>query len=65
MLILARKIGQSIMIGDDVEVVVTNIIGNQVKLGIQAPKNVLVDREEIRQRRTNSEEASGPVSQNG
>lgn len=64
MLILSRKIGQSIMIGDDVEVTITSIIGNQVKLGISAPKHVSVDREEVRYRKS-SEDANGPVSTYG
>ncbi len=49
MLVLARKLNESIMIGDDVEVVVIDIKGDQVKLGIRAPKNVTVHRKEIYQ----------------
>ena len=47
MLVLARKINESIMIGDDIELVVIDIKGDQVKLGIRAPKNVTVHRKEI------------------
>ena len=47
MLVLARKINESIMIGDEVELVVIDIKGDQVKLGIRAPKNVTVHRKEI------------------
>lgn len=47
MLILARKLNESIMVGDDVEVVVIEIKGDQVKLGIRAPRNVAVHRTEI------------------
>jgi carbon storage regulator len=47
MLVLARKINESIMIGDDIELVVIDIKGDQVKLGIRAPKNVTVHRQEI------------------
>jgi len=47
MLILARKKNQSIMIGDDIEVMVTDIIGDCVKLGINAPKYIPVHRKEI------------------
>lgn len=47
MLILARKLNESIMIGDDVEVIVVEIKGDQVKLGIRAPRNVTVHRTEI------------------
>lgn len=47
MLILARKINESIMIGDDIEIVVVDIKGDQVKLGIRAPKKVSVHRTEV------------------
>ncbi len=47
MLVLARKINESIMIGDDIEVVIIDIKGDQVKLGIKAPKSVAVHRKEI------------------
>ncbi|MCP4135976.1 MAG: carbon storage regulator CsrA [bacterium] len=47
MLVLARKLNESIMIGDDIEVVVIDIRGDQVKLGIRAPKTVTVHRKEI------------------
>ncbi|MCB1168290.1 MAG: carbon storage regulator CsrA [Leptospiraceae bacterium] len=49
MLVLARKINESIMIGDDIEVVVVDIKGDQVKLGIRAPRNVAIHRTEIYQ----------------
>ena len=47
MLVLTRKVHQSIVIGDDVEVVVLEVRGEQVRLGIKAPKNVAVHRKEI------------------
>jgi len=47
MLVLARKLNESIMIGDDVEVVVIDIKGDQVKVGIRAPRSVSVHRKEI------------------
>lgn len=47
MLVLTRKVLQSIVIGDDVEVVVLEVRGEQVRLGIRAPKNVSVHRKEI------------------
>ncbi len=47
MLILTRKINQSIMIGDQIEIVVVEVRGDQVKLGIKAPKNVSVHRSEV------------------
>ena len=49
LLVLARKINESIMIGDDIEVVVVDIKGDQVKLGIRAPRNVAIHRTEIYQ----------------
>lgn len=49
MLVLARKVNESIMIGDDIEVVVVDIKGDQIKLGIRAPRNVTVHRTEIYQ----------------
>jgi carbon storage regulator len=47
MLVLTRKVQQSIMIGDDIEVVVLEVRGEQVRLGIRAPKDVTVHRKEI------------------
>ena len=50
MLILTRKVGESVLIGDDISITVLSVRGNQVKLGVQAPKEVSVHREEIFQR---------------
>ncbi len=47
MLILTRKIGESLMIGEEVTVTVMDVKGNQVRIGIAAPKDVAVHREEI------------------
>ena len=47
MLVLARRINESIMIGDDIEVVVVDIKGDQIKLGIKAPRSVSVHRAEV------------------
>lgn len=50
MLILTRKIGESLLIGDEVEITVLSVRGSQVKLGVNAPKDIAVHREEIYQR---------------
>ncbi|MDW8051959.1 MAG: carbon storage regulator CsrA [Armatimonadota bacterium] len=47
MLVLTRKVNQSIMIGDDVEVIVLEVRGEQVRLGIKAPRHIPVHRREI------------------
>ena len=49
-LILTRRIGESVLIGDDVSVKVLGINGNQVRVGIDAPKHIAVHREEIYER---------------
>jgi carbon storage regulator len=51
MLILTRRQGETIKIGENVEVTVLNVRGNQVRLGIKAPVTVAVDREEIAERK--------------
>ena len=50
MLILTRRVGETLIIGDDVFITVLGVKGNQVKIGINAPKNVPVHREEIKRK---------------
>jgi carbon storage regulator len=49
MLVLSRKVGETIWIGEDVEIIITEVKGDQVKIGIQAPRSIDVIRGELRQ----------------
>lgn len=55
MLILTRRVGESVVIGEDVTVTVLGVKGNQVRIGINAPKTVAVHREEIFERIKNGQ----------
>jgi carbon storage regulator len=57
MLILTRRVGESVVIGEDVTVTVLGVKGNQVRIGINAPKHVAVHREEIFERIKNGRSA--------
>ncbi len=58
MLILTRRVGETLMIGDEVSVTVLGVKGNQVRIGVNAPKEVTVHREEIYER-IRKEQAQG------
>jgi carbon storage regulator len=59
MLILTRRIGETVIIGDDVSITVLGVKGNQVRLGVNAPRDVSVHREEIYQRIKFEQEQKG------
>ena len=62
MLILTRRVGESLMIGDEVTVTVLGVKGNQVRIGVKAPKDVSVHREEIYER-IQQEKADGSTEE--
>ena len=65
MLILTRRVGETVMIGNDVTVTVLGVKGNQVRIGINAPKSVAVHREEIYERIKREQQGVGEPNGNG
>ena len=60
MLILTRRVGESVVIGDDIGVTILGVKGNQVRIGVTAPKDVTVHRQEIYERIKSEQEAASP-----
>ena len=61
MLILTRRTGETLHIGEDVEVTVMAVNGSQVRIGIKAPRDVAVDREEIAERKRRDRESAAAI----
>ena len=59
MLILTRRVGETLMVGDEVSITVLGVKGNQVRLGVNAPKTIAVHREEIYARIQQEKEGGG------
>ena len=62
MLVLSRRIGETIVINGDIQVKVLSIQGNKVRIGVIAPENVAVDRQEVHDRRANFADADPKIA---
>jgi carbon storage regulator len=65
MLILTRRVGETVIIGEEVSITILGVKGNQVRVGINAPKNVAVHREEIFERIKSEGSADNPPREQG
>jgi carbon storage regulator len=54
MLVLTRKVGEALIVDDNIRITVVGILGDKVRLGVVAPEEVIVDRQEIHEKRKNS-----------
>ncbi len=63
MLILTRRVGETLMVGDEVTVTLLGVKGNQVRIGVNAPKEVAVHREEIYQRIKQEQQVAAQVAE--
>lgn len=63
MLILTRRLGESILIGENITITVVSTKGNQVKLAIDAPRDVVVNREEVAERMRRAEQQGHPIKE--
>jgi carbon storage regulator len=63
MLVLTRKIGEQIVIGDDIKIKIVEVKGKQVRVGIEAPRSIEVNREEIYQQKNADKESSSEIFQ--
>lgn len=61
MLVLTRKVNEEIMVGDDVRITIVHIHGNKVRIGIDAPTDMAVDRREIRERKDQERDGDEPA----
>ena len=60
MLILTRRVGETLMIGDNITITVLGVKGNQVRIGVNAPKDIAIHRKEIYQRILKEKQLDGP-----